>query len=118
MSRGPRPVGNPRRPPGAAGTCGGAGVLAARVAAPDAADIDRLYGLEPVYEPGAAHAALGEYVEFLCPYCCENIGTAVDLTGGSRSYIEDCQTCCAPMQITLEIGLGGELRGFEATRTD
>ncbi|MGA3157994.1 MAG: CPXCG motif-containing cysteine-rich protein [Steroidobacteraceae bacterium] len=57
-------------------------------------------------------------MEYLCPYCCENIGTSVDLTDGSRSYIEDCQVCCQPIALKLQVDARGELLGLEAERAD
>jgi hypothetical protein len=73
-----------------------------------------------VFEPssGGTDAALGAYIEYLCPYCCENIGTSVDLTDGSRSYIEDCQVCCQPIALSLQVDARGELLGLEAERAD
>jgi hypothetical protein len=70
--------------------------------ASSAADIDARYGLEPVFEPGAS----GEPVRFIplqCPYCGERYDTAVDLSGGSFSYVEDCQVCCRPIQLTVAV---------------
>jgi hypothetical protein len=84
----------------------------------DARLIDELYGLEPVYEPGEGGAALGAFAEFLCPYCSETIGTPIDLTDGSRVWIEDCQVCCQPMQITIEVSERGELGDVTAERMD
>lgn len=26
----------------------------------------------------------------------------IDLSAGSQSYVEDCQVCCQPMQVTFE----------------
>ena len=69
--------------------------------------IDRLYGLEPVFEPGA-HSALSTSADLTCPYCGETSGVNVDLTDQSSSYIEDCQVCCQPMQVTLRIGNSGD----------
>ena len=37
-----------------------------------------------------------------CPFCAESISILLDLSGGDQSYIEDCQVCCRPMQITFE----------------
>ncbi|MBS0613919.1 MAG: CPXCG motif-containing cysteine-rich protein [Proteobacteria bacterium] len=58
-------------------------------------DIDRLYGLEPVFEPGseAGSDALQRYADVECPYCGEQIGVHLDLSAGAQSYIEDCQVC-------------------------
>jgi transcription elongation factor Elf1 len=47
-----------------------------------------------------------------CPYCAESMEVVLDLSGGSQSYIEDCQVCCQPMQISFqadEDGLHGLL---------
>jgi len=92
--------------------------LLQRVGTSDARLVDELYGLEPVYEPGEAGAALDAFAEFACPYCCETIGTPIDLTDGSRVWIEDCQVCCQPMQITIEVSERGELGGVTAERMD
>jgi transcription elongation factor Elf1 len=37
-----------------------------------------------------------------CPFCGESISIVVDPSAGSQSYIEDCQVCCQPMQISIE----------------
>ena len=92
--------------------------LRQKLSSADAHLVDGLYGLEPVYEPGDAGAALGAFAEFPCPGCCETIGTTIDLTDGSRAWIEDCQVCCQPMQITIEVDERGELRGVTAERLD
>jgi transcription elongation factor Elf1 len=35
-----------------------------------------------------------------CPFCAEKITVLLDLSAGDQSYIEDCQVCCRPIQIT------------------
>ncbi len=35
-----------------------------------------------------------------CPYCGEPISIELDLSVESQSYIEDCQVCCQPIQIS------------------
>lgn len=37
-----------------------------------------------------------------CPFCGEAISVLLDLSGGAQSYIEDCQVCCQPMQISFD----------------
>ena len=83
-----------------------------------AADIDRLYGLEPVFEPGpeAGNDALQRYVDVECPYCGEQIGVQLDLSAGPQSYIEDCQVCCQPIQLSVRVNDSGELESVEAAR--
>jgi hypothetical protein len=83
-------------------------------------DIDRLYGLEPVFEPGqeAGSDALEQFVDVGCPYCAESILVRVDLSAGTQSYVEDCQVCCQPIQMTTVVGADGALEGVSAVRMD
>lgn len=37
-----------------------------------------------------------------CPFCGESISILLDLSAGGQSYIEDCQVCCRPIQISFE----------------
>jgi len=37
-----------------------------------------------------------------CPYCGEPMDVVLDLSGGSQSYIEDCQICCQPMRLSFD----------------
>ena len=37
---------------------------------------------------------------FQCPYCWEQISMLVDVSQFSQTYIEDCEVCCNPIQIT------------------
>ena len=92
--------------------------LLQRIGRADARTVDELYGLEPVFEPADAVASLGAFAEFLCPWCGEVGGTAVDLTDGSRSWIEDCQVCCHPMRVEVEVSALGELLSVSVSRTE
>ena len=39
-----------------------------------------------------------------CPYCGEENTLAVDASGGSlQRYVEDCQVCCQPWEVTARI---------------
>lgn len=38
-----------------------------------------------------------------CPFCAEPVSVLLDLSAGSQSYIEDCQVCCQPMQISFDL---------------
>lgn len=74
-------------------------------------DIDRLYGLEPVIEPGevAGSDALERFVDIECPHCAERITTRIDLSAGPQTYIEDCQVCCQPITLSVALTEEGEL---------
>lgn len=50
-----------------------------------------------------------------CPYCAEYMEVVLDLSAGSQSYIEDCQVCCQPMQISFEAD-EDELHGLQVDR--
>jgi hypothetical protein len=84
------------------------------------AEIDRLYGLPPVIEPGESqpHIHAQEPVIVRCPYCGEDVHTRVDLSAGETSYIEDCQVCCQPMQLSIERTPQGTLEAVMARRMD
>src|SRR4051812_14954676 len=77
--------------------------LTKRISSRKESDIDQLYGLEPVFEPGTGKTGeLEQFVPVQCPYCGERLETRVDLTADEPSYIEDCQVCCRPIQFVLE----------------
>jgi hypothetical protein len=37
---------------------------------------------------------------FQCPYCWEKISMIIDASIPQQSYIEDCEVCCNPIQIS------------------
>jgi transcription elongation factor Elf1 len=37
---------------------------------------------------------------FICPYCWQNISMILDLSVEKQTYIEDCEVCCRPIQIS------------------
>lgn len=49
---------------------------------------------------------------FMCPYCGEQISMLLDLSE-SQDYVEDCEVCCNPIQISFTVD-DGELLGFVA----
>ncbi|MBS3739195.1 CPXCG motif-containing cysteine-rich protein [Mesohalobacter halotolerans] len=38
---------------------------------------------------------------FQCPYCWETISMLIDTSIRQQSYIEDCEVCCRPIQISV-----------------
>ncbi len=81
-------------------------------------EIDLLYGLEPVIEPGEASDGLEPFTDVACPYCGETLTVRLDLSAGSQSYVEDCQVCCQPMQMGVRVAEDGTLEGVSAERID
>jgi len=54
---------------------------------------------------------------FACPYCGEEISMVLDLSVPRQTYVEDCEVCCRPIEITY----GAEddaLTEFEARALD
>lgn len=50
---------------------------------------------------------------FQCPYCWEDISMLLDFSVTHQSYIEDCEVCCNPIQLTVRIS-DNELQQFDA----
>jgi hypothetical protein len=40
---------------------------------------------------------------FICPYCGQSISMLLEELYGAQSYIEDCETCCNPIQISYNV---------------
>ncbi len=40
--------------------------------------------------------------QFTCPHCGERISMQLDPSAGSQRYIEDCEVCCNPIEISFE----------------
>jgi transcription elongation factor Elf1 len=38
---------------------------------------------------------------FQCPYCWEQISMLIDVSQPNQSYIEDCEICCNPIQVSI-----------------
>jgi mRNA-degrading endonuclease toxin of MazEF toxin-antitoxin module len=93
--------------------------LRRRITRLDDDSIDRLYGLEPVWEPASsARVAPEEFVSVRCPYCGERWETRVDLTADEPGYVEDCQVCCRPIEVVIERDAGGALVALQVRRLD
>ena len=58
-----------------------------------------------------------EPVSISCPYCGESIEVLVDLSVEQQSYIEDCQVCCRPINLSVTVD-GEGLPQVEATAED
>jgi hypothetical protein len=85
----------------------------------DADSIDRLYGLEPLWEPAAGtHVEPVEFVAVSCPYCGERLETRVDATADEPSYVEDCEVCCRPIEFQVERDARGGLSALQVRRLD
>lgn len=55
-----------------------------------------------------------ESAEVTCPCCWEPIELSLDLSAGSQTYTEDCQVCCQPLLVRLQVDAGPPLT-FDVT---
>lgn len=49
---------------------------------------------------------------FQCPYCWEEISMLLD-NSSSETYIEDCEVCCNPIELSVKFE-NGDLTEFSA----
>ena len=52
-----------------------------------------------------------------CPYCSEPISIMLDPSEKKQQYIEDCEVCCNPIEITCEFS-DGDLIYFNARTSE
>ncbi len=38
---------------------------------------------------------------FQCPYCWEEISMLLDVSVSHQVYVEDCEVCCNPIELTV-----------------
>jgi hypothetical protein len=87
--------------------------------------IDALYGLDaPIGFPESDSAGVeagqaGLHATHVdCPYCGERFETVVDPSAGSAAYIEDCQVCCQPIELSVQVDEHGAVAAVSAARSD
>jgi hypothetical protein len=49
---------------------------------------------------------------FTCPHCWETISMMIDTSVSYQKYVEDCEVCCHPLEISVRCE-EGELANFE-----
>ena len=40
---------------------------------------------------------------FFCPYCGEEISMVLDFSVRGQTYVEDCEVCCNPIEISYSV---------------
>lgn len=48
-----------------------------------------------------------DFAQVDCPYCGEMFEITVDASAGRQEYVEDCQVCCKPVQVSIRMGADG-----------
>ncbi len=52
--------------------------------------------------------------EFTCPYCSAGISVLIDPSIPTQTYVEDCEVCCNPMELTYAFDDENDLTAFES----
>jgi Cysteine-rich CPXCG len=47
-----------------------------------------------------------------CPHCGESFSIAFDLSEGSAEFTVDCEVCCRPMVVTVQVR-NGEIESLD-----
>lgn len=50
---------------------------------------------------------------FTCPYCGEEISMVLDLSVRRQIYVEDCEVCCKPIEVSFTVE-DDDLASFDA----
>ena len=53
---------------------------------------------------------------FTCPHCGERISMLLDMSASSQRYVEDCEVCCNPIEVSYQAE-EGRVISFEAKVT-
>ncbi len=40
---------------------------------------------------------------FNCPHCAQKISMLIDLSVPTQNYVEDCEICCRPIEISYQV---------------
>ncbi len=54
---------------------------------------------------------------FTCPYCWETISMVLDPSEEESEYIEDCEVCCRPIELSFKFS-NEQLVRFEARKME
>jgi hypothetical protein len=49
---------------------------------------------------------LNEHIS--CPYCGETIELLIDCSVSDQEYIEDCEVCCRPINLSVSVEQNGQ----------
>ena len=53
-----------------------------------------------------------------CPYCGEPIDLFIDDSVDHQDYVEDCQVCCRPINVSVTADEDGEMRVVARAEND
>ena len=51
-------------------------------------------------------------LSIVCPHCGETFDLALDVSEGTAEFTVDCEVCCRPMRVAVQIA-DGEVEGLD-----
>ncbi|MBI2435274.1 MAG: CPXCG motif-containing cysteine-rich protein [Candidatus Hydrogenedentes bacterium] len=51
-----------------------------------------------------------EFVQVCCPYCGGAWELSIDCSAGRQEYIQDCEGCCRPMIVSVNMDEEGKIQ--------
>lgn len=64
--------------------------------------------------PHVSGDTMNDSVSIECPHCGESFSLALDVSEGSAEFIIDCEVCCRPMTVAVQIE-DGEIVGLDVS---
>lgn len=55
---------------------------------------------------------MNDSLTLICPHCGESFSLALDVSEGSAEFTVDCEVCCRPMKVSVQIK-DGEIEGLD-----
>jgi transcription elongation factor Elf1 len=55
---------------------------------------------------------MNDSLTLTCPHCGESFSLALDVSEGSAEFTVDCEVCCRPMKVSVQIK-DGEIEGLD-----
>jgi hypothetical protein len=59
-----------------------------------------------------------ELYETQCPWCGHPLALEIDCSAGDQRYIEDCDVCCQPIVVSVDLGATEEPSLYVDCRRD
>ena len=53
-----------------------------------------------------------EEVSAQCPYCYSPITFVCEIFSGGQTYVEDCEVCCKPIEISYNVSENNEIENL------
>jgi hypothetical protein len=59
---------------------------------------------------------MSDWITITCPYCWSRFDHFADTADGIQLYVEDCQICCNPIVLTVNVDIDGKVQAVDVRR--